>query len=260
MALQGIALITGASAGIGREYTLQLARRGCNVVITARRADRLEELARSVRAETRRDAIAIPADLASTRGRGHLLSELQSREIVPDLLVNNAGRGYFGAAFDAPSDASLQMLRLNVESLTMLTLEIGRRMAARGSGGIINIGSTAAYQPLPYFSVYAATKAYVASFSEALSAELSGSGVRVFTVAPGPTQSEFGAVAGLPAQFQKGGTPAADLVRRSLDAYEHQMWGDTYVDGWLNAAGALLGRIAPRFLVTHVAAGLLRGK
>lgn len=258
MALKGIALITGASAGIGREYALELARRGCDVVLAARRADRLEELARSIAAKTARGAAVIEADLASAKGTDKLLRELDRRGAVPDLLVNNAGRGYYGATLDAPPETVLQMLRLNVEALTVLTLEIGRRMAARGSGGIINIASTAAYQPLPYLSVYAASKAYVVSFSEALAAELSGQGVRVFTVAPGPTQSEFGAVAGVPDQFLKMGTPAADLVRRSLDAYERQVWGDTYVDGWLNSAGALLGRVAPRFLVTHVTAGLLR--
>lgn len=132
-------------------------------------------------------------------------------------------------------------------------------MAARGSGGILNVASTAAYQPVPYLAVYAATKAYVVSFSEALAAELSGRGVRVFTVAPGATRSEFGAAAGLPERFQGFGTSAEGLVRRSLDAYQRQVWGDTYVDGTLNRAGTLFSRFAPRFVTTHLAAGLLKG-
>jgi len=227
-------------------------------MIVARRSGRLEELANAIGTETGRRVLTVAVDLADAGGVQHLLRELDGRGIVPDLLVNNADRGYYGAAVNAPAEAVLQMVRLNMEALTVLSLELGRKMAERGSGGIINVASTAAYQPVPYLAVYAATKAYVASFSEALAAELSPRGVRVFTVSPGPTQSEFGSVAGVPERFGKVGTPAAALVKRSLDAYANQVLGDTYIDGALNRAGALLSRVTPNFLITHLTAGLLR--
>ncbi len=135
-------------------------------------------------------------------------------------------------------------------------------MAERGSGGIINVASTAGYQPIPYLSVYAASKAYVISFSEALAAELSGRGVRVFTVSPGATRSEFGEAAGISAkftqQFDRFAASAEGLVKRSLDAYERQVWGDSYIDGTLNRAGAWLSAFTPSFALTHLAAGWLR--
>jgi short-subunit dehydrogenase len=252
---RGLAVVTGASAGIGEEFARQLAARGFHLLLVARREDRLRALAEQVA-----PAAILAADLTRPEGVDRLLETIDAGGHAPALLVNNAGRGYYGAALDEPGTATLEMLRLNIEALTRLSLEVGRRMAEQGSGGVINIASTAAYQPVPYLAVYAATKAYVASFSEALAAELVGKGVRVFTVSPGATRSEFASAAGLPAQFESLGAPAADVVRRALDAYEHQVWGDTYIDGALNQAGALLSRFAPRFLTTHFAAGLLRAE
>ena len=255
MKIHGTALVTGASAGIGAEYARQLARRGCDVILVARRADRLEALAREIGTETGRKATAIAADLADPQGVRSLLDHLTA---VPDMLVNNAGRGTYGAAIETPMETVLGMVRLNMEALTVLSLELGRKMAARGSGCILNVASTVGYQPLPYFAVYAATKAYVVSFSEALAAELHPKGVKVFTVSPGATKSEFGEVAGLPAGFASFGVPAATLVRRSLDAYEGQVWGDSYIDGALNRVGAVVSQLTPNFVLTHFTAGLLR--
>jgi uncharacterized protein len=262
--IQGTALITGASSGIGREYATQLTRRGCEVILTARRAERLEEVARQIRAEADGRVVTyIPADLSDAADVRRLLSELAARGVVPDLLINNAGRGYFGPAVNAPVETVQQMLRLNMEALTVLSLELGRAMAERGSGGIINIASTAAFQPIPQLAVYAATKAYVVSFSEALAAELFDRGVRVFTVSPGATRSEFMEAAGMDSgQFKRSfdfaATTAEALVSRSLRAFETQVFGDSYVDGALNQAGALLSSFAPRFLLIHFAQGLLR--
>ncbi len=247
--------MTGASAGIGAEYARQLARRGCDVILVARRADRLETLAREIGTETGRKVTAITADLADPRGVRSLLDQITT---LPDMLVNNAGRGAYGPAVEAPMETVLGMVRLNTEALTVLSLELGRKMAARGSGCILNVASTIGYQPVPYFAVYAATKAYVLSFSEALAAELYPKGVRVFTVSPGATQSDFGAVAGVPAAFAGFGAPAAALVRRSLDACERQVWGDSYIDGALNRAGTVISQLTPSFLLTHFTAGLLR--
>lgn len=260
--IRGTALVTGASSGIGREYAIQLARRGCDVILTARRGDRLRELEQLIGAQSGRKVVSIVSDLADAAGVQYLLAELRTRGVVPDLLINNAGRGYYGAAVNTPAAVVNQMLRLNIEALTTLSLELGRAMAARGSGGIINVASTAAYQPVPYLAVYAATKAYVINFSEALAAELSCSGVRVFTVAPGATRSEFVEAAGVAKEFTERfafvATSAEGLVERSLQAFERQVYGDTYVDGLFNQAGALFSRISPRFLVTYLTAGLLR--
>jgi uncharacterized protein len=250
---RGLAVVTGASAGIGEEFARQLAGRGYELLLVARRQERLRALAGQLAG-----AKVLAADLATVEGVRAVIAELDARGAVPSLLVNNAGRGFYGSAVDTPVETTLDTLRLNVEALTLLSIEMGRRMARRGNGGIINIASTVAYQPVPYLAVYAATKAYVVSFSEALAAELAGQGVRVFTVSPGATRSEFGAAAGVPERYRGVGASAQGLVRRALDAYDRQVWGDTYIDGALNRAGAFFASVAPRFLTTHLAAGLLR--
>src|SRR5438128_1102735 len=145
MTWKGTALVTGASAGLGSEFARQLARRGCDLVICARRGDRLRKLAESVRLASSQSVIPIVADLATEAGIDQVLDGLDSLGIVPDYLVNNAGRWSYGGALDMPVETSVKMLRLNIEGLTRLTLQIGAKMAARGSGGILNVASTAAY-------------------------------------------------------------------------------------------------------------------
>ena len=256
MTWKGTALVTGASAGLGLEFSRQLAARGCNLILCARRADRLRTIAESIRLVSARSVIPIAADLSTETGIDHLLDGLDSLGVVPEYLVNNAGRGFYGSVLDTPLETALQMVRLNMEALTVLTMRLGEKMAARGSGGIMNVASTAAYQPVPYFAIYSATKAYVLSFSEAISAELSGRGVRVFTVCPGPTETEFGSVAGIDAKVWTPSTTAEACVRRALNAYESG--GLTYVDGALNTAGALFSRFIPHALLTRFIATAIR--
>lgn len=248
--------MTGASAGIGLEFARQMARRGCDVAMTARRADRLEAEAAAIRRATGRRVTTVPADLGDPDGALRLIEALDSSGVEPDYVVNNAGVGVFGAVVETPVDKLAGMLRLNMEALTVLSAEYGRRMAARGRGAILNIASTAAYQPVPYLAAYAATKAYVLHFSEAFAAELSGKGVRVFTLCPGATKSEFAEVAGAP-NIEFVATSAEDCVRRALDAFDNR--GIVYVDGLANLFGTYVGRFAPRpLLVRAVAAALGR--
>jgi uncharacterized protein len=190
------ALITGASAGLGEEYALQLAPRVVHLVLVARRAERLENLAARIRAEFPDTGVTvIAADLAEASERRRLALALDACGLTPDLLVNNAGLGDYGEFATADWSRLEAMLRVNIEALTHLTHLLLPGMAQGGGGAVINISSLASLMPIPDFAVYAATKAYVTSFSEALRIELREQGVRVLAVCPGPVHTEFGKVA-----------------------------------------------------------------
>ncbi|MFN0172891.1 MAG: SDR family NAD(P)-dependent oxidoreductase [Bryobacteraceae bacterium] len=252
MQWRGTALVTGASSGLGEEFALQLAQRGCDLIVVARRANRLDSLCEKIRGVHNRKAVSIVADLSADKGVDHLLKELNRSGVLPDYLVNNAGRGHYGAAVDTPVETNRHMMRLNMDALTTLSVELGRKMVKRGAGAIMNVASAVAYQPAPYFSVYAATKAYVLSFSEALAAEVSGSGVRVFTICPGATESEFASRAGMSGVPMSLTTSAKDCVRRSLNAFEGGSL--TYIDGPLNTASVLFARFVPRSFIARAIA------
>jgi short-subunit dehydrogenase len=190
------ALITGASAGLGEEYARQLAPRVMRLVLVARREDRLEKLAAAIRAEFPDTAVTvIAADLAEPAERLRLADVLRACGLVPDLLVNNAGLGDYGEFATADWSRLEAMLRVNVEALTHLTHLMVPGMRRNGGGAVVNLSSLASLMPIPDFAVYAATKAYVTSFSEALRIELREHGIRVLAVCPGPVRTEFGKVA-----------------------------------------------------------------
>jgi len=190
------ALITGASAGLGEEFARQLAPRVMQLVLVARRADRLEKLAAGIRAEFPDTAVTvIDADLAEAAERTRLAESLHAQGLAPDLLVNNAGLGDYGEFATAEWPRLEAMLRVNVEALTHLTHLLLPGMRRNGGGAVINLSSLASLLPIPDFAVYAATKAYVTSFSEALRIELREHGIRVLAVCPGPVRTEFGNVA-----------------------------------------------------------------
>ncbi len=185
------ALVTGASAGLGAAFAHQLAARGVDLVLVARREDRLAQLARElpVRVEV------LVADLTDAAGLAGVEERLTARELPVDLLVNNAGFGAYGA-FDAlPADRQQAMIELNVTALVRLTSAAVGALLPRGRGGVINVGSTAGYQPDPFGAVYGATKAFVRSFTEAIHEELAGRGVHVMLLSPGFTDTEFQQVA-----------------------------------------------------------------
>jgi uncharacterized protein len=189
-------LVSGASAGLGEEFVLQLAPRVDTFVLVARRQDRLEELAAKVVARYPQVAVeVIAADLVSADGCGEVIEMLTAKGLVPDLLINNAGMGDYGEFASSQWERIESMLRLNVEALTRLSHALIPGMIRQRAGAIINISSVASLLPIPDFAVYAASKAYVTSFSEALRIELKDHGITVLTVCPGPVHTEFGSVA-----------------------------------------------------------------
>ncbi len=188
-------LVTGASAGLGEEFVLQLAPRVDTFVLVARREDRLNELAAKVVARFPKSRVeVIAADLVSPDGCTRLIETLSSKGLVPDLLINNAGMGDYGEFATAEWSRIETMLRLNMEALTRLSHALIPGMIRQRAGAIINISSLASVLPIPDFAVYAATKAYVTSFSEALRIELKEHGIPVLAVCPGPVKTEFGTV------------------------------------------------------------------
>lgn len=191
-----LAVITGASAGLGAEFARQLAPHCQAMVLIARRADRLNALAAELQdLEPRLKVSVWVADLCDADERERVIDELAAGGATPDLLVNNAGMGDYGefAGSDWPKVEA--MLRLNIEALTHLTHGLVPAMIAGGGGAVLNVSSLASLLPIPDFAVYAATKAYVTSFSEALRIELKDYGIRVTALCPGPVHTEFGSVA-----------------------------------------------------------------
>lgn len=208
-------LVTGASSGLGEQFARQLSARGHEVVLVARRADRLERLA----SELPGTAHAVPADLAADAAA--LKPTIDELGLDVDLLVNNAGFGTYGRFTDIDAGRDSEQIRLNCEAVVTLTHAFLPAMLERGRGGIINVASTAGMQPLPYEAVYSASKAFALRFTEALWEELRETPVRVLAVNPGPVPTEWQQVAG---HEDTGVVPgkigAAQCVAESLDAYD----------------------------------------
>ncbi len=210
------ALITGASSGIGEEFARQLAARGHDLILVARRKDRLEQLAEQVPTT----AHVIDCDLASEAAK--LPSKVEKLGIDVDLLVNNAGFGMRGHFADLDADREAEMVRLNCEAVVTLTHAFLPAMVERGRGGVITVASTAGMQPLPYETTYGASKAFAINFMEALSMELRGTGVRALVVNPGPVKTEWQSVAGYDenTRIMPGMIDAQRCVSDSLRAYD----------------------------------------
>jgi short-subunit dehydrogenase len=253
------ALVTGASSGLGSEFARQLAGKGYDVVLVARRRDRLEKLAAELLPRGR-DAVVLAQDLAGAGAVTSLVQELGARGIAPELLVNNAGVGMYGLALDHSPARVEALLRVNVLALTELALALGRRMAERGSGGIINVSSTASLQPDPWLAVYGASKAYVTSFSMALAEELGPRGVRVLTLCPGLTDTEFNQTAGVHAAHDARWMymSAAECVAIALRAAERKR--RFVIAGWMNRIAAFAARHAPLTWVTRANGWLMAPK
>lgn len=254
---KGWALVTGASAGLGVEFARQLAARGHDVVVTARRRDRLEALAAELRAKHGVEVLVVDCDLGATTGPARVLAALDEKNIVPTVLVNNAGFGVQGLAVEKPVARQLEMLDLNVRALTELSLSLGAKMVARGSGAIVNVGSTGAFQPAPHVAAYAATKAYVLSFTQALAWELAPRGVKVLALCPGATKTEFFEAGKVNIELVGAMYMSAErCVRIGLAALDRGR--RVIVTGWLNAIGAWLARVLPQSIVVPVAARFMR--
>ena len=249
----GWALVTGASSGIGLELARALAEHGHDLVLVARREDRLAQLGKELARSNGIQYKVIAADLARPRAAEEVVARLSSLGVAVDVLVNNAGFGLFGPLAEASIDAQLEMVQVNIVALTALTGLLLPPMVTRRAGRILNVASTAAFQPGPGMAVYYATKAYVLSFSEALAGELTGTGVTVTALCPGPTKSEFQAVARMQSVrlVTMMRMPGARSV--ALAGYEGLMRGRRVViPGWTNRVGAHLGRLAPRAWVLGV--------
>jgi short-subunit dehydrogenase len=212
-----VALVTGASSGIGAEFAKQLSGDGYEVILVARRAERMQELA----SQLSRPAHVVACDIANDGGS--LKAKVDALGLAVDVLVNNAGFGTHGRFVELDAAREAEEVRLNCEALVTLTHEFLPGMLERRRGGLINVASTAGMQPLPYEAVYAATKAFVRSFTDALAMELRGSGVRVMSVNPGPVSTEFQQVAHFPADWLPpvpGRIPAEQVARESLAAFK----------------------------------------
>jgi short-subunit dehydrogenase len=211
------ALVTGASSGIGEQFARQLAARGHDLVLVARRADRLEALAADLPTEAR----VVPCDLATEAAS--LAGRVEELGIEVGLLVNNAGFGTSGPFVENDPAREAEEVRLNCEAVVTLCHAFLPAMVEKRRGGVINVASTAGMQPIPYESVYAATKAFAVSFTDALHTELRGSGVRVMSVNPGPVPTEWQQVAGYAenrAAPAPGEISAEQVVRESLEAWD----------------------------------------
>lgn len=195
------ALITGASSGIGAVFAERLAQRQHDLILVARSQDKLQAIADRLAQQYSIQATVIAQDLTAVNAADTIFTQLRQQELTVDVLVNNAGFGTYGEFAEADRKTMLEMIQLNVVALVDLAHHCLQPMKARRSGSILNIGSTASFQPLPYFAVYAATKAFVLSFSESLWQECKAYNVRVLAVCPGPTETEFFQVAAFPDQL-----------------------------------------------------------
>jgi uncharacterized protein len=250
-------LVTGASSGLGAETARILARRGANLILTARSRDRLEDLANDLERVNGIEARVVPQDLSVHGGAARLLDAVAALGVEVEHLVNNAGFGSSGAFAEADPAREGAMVRLNAETIVTLTRGLLPRMLERRRGGVVNVASTASFQPVPYMATYGATKAFVVSFTLALATELEGTGVKAMALCPGPVRTGFQAAAGIP----RPGLSAAELsaaktVERGLAAYER---GERlFVPGLVNAAQRLGTAVLPNRVLTWAAARAMK--
>jgi short-subunit dehydrogenase len=241
------ALITGASSGIGREFAKQLAARGSDLILVARREDRLRELAESLDATTH----VVPCDLVNDAHK--LQGKVSTLRVNVDLLINNAGFGLRGRFLDAPAGRDAEMVRLNCEAVVVLTRAFLPGMIARRRGGIITVASSAGLQPLPYEATYSATKAFATNLTEALHMELRGTGVKALAVNPGPVPTEWQQVARydeMGGEMFPGAIEADQVVREALRAYDRGK--RAVVPGRFIRSVTRMNRLSPRALQLRV--------
>ena len=250
-----IAVVTGASAGIGAEIARCAAADGYSVLLVARREERLTALADELRDKHEVEAWAFAADLIAPEGAAAVAEEIERLGRPVGVLVNNAGVGTNGPLLKSTLDKELGQIKLNVLALVELTQRLLPAMVARGEGRVLNIGSIAGFQPGPFMATYCATKAFVNHWSEAMAVELEGSGVTVTVHCPGPTESEFGAIAGNDKSLAFKRLPLVPAAAVAEHAWRTTTAGKVMavhgVRNWLTVLGV---RFAPRGLVRRVAA------
>jgi uncharacterized protein len=250
------ALVTGASAGIGLEFAKQLAAGGANLVLTARRQDRLEKIAQELASKHAITSEVVAADLASADAPAQIFQFTHDRRIQIELLVNNAGFGVYGEFGAANLASELQMVQVNCSAMVHLTHLYLPSMIERKHGDILIVASIAGFQGVPFFSIYAATKGFDLLFAEGLAEEVRPHGVHVCALCPGSTDSEFHAVAGTPQRSFKSQETSEKVARVGLQAVAK---GKSYViSGAKNYLLTHSQRLSPRSLVTKIAAKMYR--
>jgi len=249
--LTKVALITGASAGLGVDFARELSKRGHKLVLVARRKDRLAALAKELG-----NARVVAIDLSKPDAADKLMADVAKAGEQVELLVNNAGFGAIGRFAELDAKRQRQMIDLNVGALMDLCRAVAPEMIARKSGAILNVASTAAFQPGPKMAVYFATKAFVLSFTEALHEELKPHGVKVSCLCPGPTRTEFGEVAGFKGSgaFDKVGMESLPVVVAGLRGLDQNR--AVVVPGLVNKVGAASTRFVPRSIVRKIAGAI----
>ena len=246
------ALVTGASAGIGAELARQMAASGANLVLTARRSDRLAQLAQELIQRHKIQAETVCADLTQSSGCDDIFAFTQQRNLPVEVVINNAGFGAAGAFRKLDLQRQLDMVQVNVAAVIKLTYLYLPAMLERRSGYVMIVASTAAFQSVPYLCVYGATKGFDLLFAEGIAEELRNTGVRVSALCPGGTESEFQQVAGT--RERRGRAPVDKVVRDGLAALADGR--SMVIPGWGNWVGMEAQRIVPRRLVTRAVAKL----
>jgi len=250
------ALVTGASSGIGAAFAESLAAKGANLILVARSIDVLDEQAARLRSTYGVETETAGVDLTDRSARAGLFDRYAARRI--DLLVNNAGVGSHGTFAENPAENALRLIELNCAAVVELARAFLPSMVREATGGIINVGSTAGFQPTPRMAIYGATKAFVVSFSQALSTECRGTGVRVLAFCPGAVATNFGVGLGEPRWTDRiiSRAPQPEsVVPGALEAFSQSR--SMYVPGALNRLAALAVRFAPRYLTASIANKLL---
>ena len=251
-------LITGASSGIGAAFARKLAARGRNVLLVARADDRLITLCNEIGRLSGIRAHYYTLDLLKPGAAAELLEETRRRELVIDMLVNNAGFGSMGDFTGLDLARELEMIDLNIKSLVDLTHRFLRPMRERGQGTIINVASTAGFQPVPYMATYAGTKAFVLSFSEALWEENREFGVHVMALCPGVTDTNFFAASQMERPPLRTIETPEDVVDTALRALRHRK--PSVISGWANWLQVEAERFVPRSVVTKIAGKAIRSQ
>jgi uncharacterized protein len=251
-------LITGASSGIGAAFARKLAKRGRNVLLVARSEEKLIALCNEIGRVSGIRAQHVVMDLTEPDAAARLLEETQKRELLIDMLINNAGFGSMGDFTRLELETELEMIDLNVRSLVDLTYKFLLPMRERRQGTIINVASTAAFQAVPFMATYAATKAFVLSFSEALAEENAKHGIRVLALCPGVTDTNFFAASKIDRPPMRTVQTAEEVVDAALRGLARGK--STVISGWTNWVTVEAERFVPRSVVTKVAAKALRSR
>jgi short-subunit dehydrogenase len=251
-------IVTGASSGIGRELALGLAQRGLGVTLVARREDRLRTLADEISKAYGVRAEVCSADLSDQDSRSQIATELENRGLTVDVLINNAGLSTTGAVHRSAPDRDIAMIRTDVEAIVHLCSLFVPGMVERGGGAVLNVASTAAFQPLPGQAGYGGAKAFVLSYSRATRAELRGTGVSMTVLCPGPVETEFAETAGFTEEESTNALPkfmwvsAADVAKTALDGLDKNR--AVVIPGFANRVGAAVAHLTPRRLLLPILA------